>query len=108
MARWLLLSSSLFMLGALTYSDATRATDARSLGGACESTHDCQKGTTCTTIDGVMAGQCSTGCNSSEACQRHFGAQAMCIGVDVCALGCRSSADCPSESTCNAYGWCER
>lgn len=108
MGRWLMLSSCFFMLGSFTYGDATRAPDAKSLGGACASTHDCQKGTTCLGVDTVMGGQCSTGCNAAEACQQRFGDRALCIGADVCALGCSSSRECPAETVCNIYGWCER
>jgi hypothetical protein len=108
MGRWLLLSACLFVVGALTYNDVTRAPDAKYLGGACESTHECRKGTTCVDVDGVMSGQCSAPCNASAVCQRGFGNDAICVGADLCARTCQSSAQCPQGTRCNAYGWCER
>jgi hypothetical protein len=108
MGRWLSLSACLFVVGALTYSDATRAPDAKHLGGACSSTHECRKGTTCLELEGVMNGQCSAACNASDACQQRFGAGSICIGADVCARTCQTTSDCPASTACNAYGWCER
>jgi len=108
MGRWLLLSACLFVLGALTHHDATRAPDAKQLGGACSGTHDCRKGTTCLDVEGVMTGQCSTACNASEACQQQFGGDSICLGADVCARTCGAASDCPAETVCNPYGWCER
>jgi hypothetical protein len=108
MGRWLLLSSCLFVVGALTYSDATRAPNAKQLGGACSSTHDCRKGTTCVEVAGVMSGQCSAACNATDACQQQFGTAALCLGADVCARTCEASSECPSGTACNSYGWCER
>jgi hypothetical protein len=108
MGRWLLISGCLFVVSALTYSDATRAPDAQHLGGACSTTHECRKGTTCLEVEGVLSGQCSTACNATDACQQQFGAAAICLGADVCARTCEASRDCPSGTACNTYGWCER
>jgi hypothetical protein len=108
MGRWFLLTACLFVVSALTYSDASRARDAAQLGGACSSTHACQKGTTCMDVDGVFSGQCSAACNESSSCQQQFGAAAICLGADVCARTCQASSECPSGTQCNAYGWCER
>jgi hypothetical protein len=109
MMRWLLLSGScLLVIGALTYADAGRAPDAQPLGGVCESTHQCRKGTTCVETDGVMAGQCSTTCNSSAACDAQFGTASICLASDLCVRACQNAEQCPTGTACNAYGWCER
>jgi hypothetical protein len=110
MGRWFLVFGCLFVLGSLAYSDATRAraTDARTLGGSCQSTHECKAGTSCIELEGVLRGQCSVNCNSSAACQAQFGAASLCLGADVCARTCDAAADCPENTACNAYGWCER
>jgi hypothetical protein len=108
MARWLMLSSCLFVIGAVTYNDATRAPDARPLGGACETTHECRKGTICTESDGVMKGQCSAACNSGAVCEAEFGGTSICLAADLCARSCQNDAQCPGGTECNNYGWCER
>jgi hypothetical protein len=88
--------------------DVRRAPDAQALGGACESTHGCQDGTRCVEQQGVLEGQCSAPCNDNTACSERFGEAVLCLGVDLCARACAGSADCPANTLCNAYGWCER
>lgn len=108
MGRWFLLGACLVVVSALGFSDATRASQAKPLGGTCSSTYDCQKGTTCVEIEGVLNGQCSAACNGDEACHEPFGRASMCLGADVCARSCEQQSDCPEDTRCNAYGWCER
>jgi hypothetical protein len=108
MARWLLLGSCLLVIGAVTYSDATRAPDAQPLGGVCESTHECRKGTTCVETEGVVNGQCSASCNSNALCDAQFGSVSICLASDLCVRACQAADQCPDGTACNAYGWCER
>jgi len=109
MARWLFIGSLLFTsLVAVGYRDVKRAPDAKPLGGVCESTHECRWGTSCMEIEGVLRGQCSASCNADAGCTASFGGHSLCLGADVCARSCRSAAECPAETRCNAYGWCER
>jgi hypothetical protein len=108
MGRWLWLSSSVLVIGALSLLDPERAADARALGGACDSTRECQVGLRCIQGEGAMDGQCSAGCSAGSACQEQFGEQSMCLGADVCARACQKAADCPADTHCNVYGWCER
>jgi hypothetical protein len=108
MARWLLLCALVLVAFVLGYRAVTRASDAQPLGGVCDSTYECQVGTRCVAMDGVIDGQCSATCNSDASCSDLFGAAAMCLGADVCARTCESAADCPSGTACNRYGWCER
>ncbi len=108
MSRWLLLFCCLGVLGAVAYINPTRAHDARPLGGACGADRDCQVGLVCTTEPGVLEGQCSATCNATVSCQDRFGAQSVCLGVDLCARTCMTDADCPSGSGCNVYNWCEQ
>lgn len=108
MARWLLLCTCLVAVVLFGYRDAVRSKDAKSLGGVCESTFECKKGTTCISNEGVLEGQCSSECSSSAACAEAFGTGTQCIGADLCARSCRSSTDCPQDTACNGYGWCER
>ncbi|MET0385095.1 MAG: hypothetical protein ABW321_04010 [Polyangiales bacterium] len=108
MARWLCLCAGLFAIAALGYRETTRAADARTLGAACESTHECQVGTRCVDLEGVMPGQCTAACNADSTCTQAFGAEAQCLGADMCARTCREASDCPDGTACNAYGWCER
>jgi hypothetical protein len=108
MGRWFFAAVCLVVVGALGFSDATRAEHPQPLGGICESTHDCQKGTTCQEIDGVLNGQCSASCNGDDACREPFGRDSLCLGADVCARSCEQNADCPEGTRCNAYRWCER
>jgi hypothetical protein len=30
------------------------------------------------------------------------------LGVDLCARTCKVASDCPAQTICNSYGWCER
>jgi hypothetical protein len=110
MARWMAIGS--FVLVALvtlvSIRDGKRAADAKGLGGACESTHGCQRGTSCIDQEGVMAGQCSSSCNDNAACSDRFGAAVLCLGADLCARACDDASDCPADTACNVYGWCER
>jgi len=109
MGRWLWLSSSLLVLGALSTIDPARAPDASSLGGTCESTRDCVEGTRCIHHrDGALDGQCSSACSATQACQSEFGQASLCLGADLCAPTCAQAADCPGGTRCNVYGWCER
>jgi len=112
MGRWLLLSSSLIVLGALYTIDASsstaRAPDARTLGGTCDSTRDCRNRMQCVENVGVLDGQCSAACADTSACQQAFGVQALCLGADLCARACAGDGTCPNGTICNAYGWCER
>ena len=111
MGRWLLLSSSLIVLGALSLIDdpnPSRAPDARALGGTCDGTRECRVGTRCIDNDGVLSGQCSAACSDTSSCQQSFGTQTLCLGVDLCARACAGTNDCPSGTSCNAYGFCER
>lgn len=111
MGRFLLLSSAVILLGALSLLDdpnPTRAPDARPLGGICEGTRECRLGTRCIDSDGVLAGQCSASCAANSACQQAFGLDTMCLGADLCARACDKPSDCPSGTICNDYGWCER
>ncbi len=108
MSRWLLLSCSVLILGAVSHYRTVRSPTAQPLGGACLSDRDCQIDLDCTIAPGVIEGQCSASCNSTEACEETFGAASMCLGADVCARTCESSASCPADTACNAYGWCER
>jgi hypothetical protein len=107
MARWFLLGTCLVTAMAFGYRDAVRSKDAKSLGGACESTFDCKQGTTCPS-DGVLEGQCSAVCSSSGACSEAFGEGAQCLAADLCARTCHATAECLEGTVCNAYGWCER
>ncbi|MEY4578431.1 MAG: hypothetical protein RL701_3134 [Pseudomonadota bacterium] len=108
MARWLVMCACMFGVVSVGYREVSRAPDARPLGGVCESTHECRKGTRCFDVQGVMEGQCSAPCNSNALCNNTFGAAALCLGADLCARTCRFSSDCPEGTTCNAYSWCER
>jgi hypothetical protein len=109
MGRWLLLSFSVFVLGAVTVvNDPARAPDARDLGGLCEDTHECRSGSRCVDAAGVIEGQCSATCSESISCQSQFGAKALCLGADLCARTCAHDTDCPDGTDCNLYGWCER
>jgi hypothetical protein len=108
MSRWLLVSCCLMVLGAVAHIGPTRAADARPLGGVCGSDRDCQYGLSCASETGVMERQCSAVCNVAAACQDSFGAESMCLGADLCARTCADDAGCPSGTSCNAYGWCER
>ena len=111
MGRWLLVVSSLLVASALFLIDnpnPTRAANARSLGGACAGTRDCRAGTHCIESDGVLTGQCSAACVDSSSCAEAFGEPALCLGNDLCARACTQATDCPSGTTCNVYGWCER
>ena len=108
MARWVALSSFVIVIAAFGLRDGERAADAAGLGGVCESTQGCQRGTRCVDQAGVMAGQCSTSCSDNNACADHFGAAVLCLGADLCARACDDAADCPAGTQCNAYGWCER
>jgi len=108
-ARWLLIGSLLLTtLVAVGYRDVNRAPDAKPLGAACESTHECRWATSCIEVEGVLRGQCSASCNENASCTEAFGGNSLCLGADVCARSCRSSAECPVQTRCNAYGWCER
>ena len=109
MGRLLLLSSSVLVLAAVALiGPQSRAPHAHGLGGACDVTRDCVEGLRCVDSDGVIEGQCSAPCSDSSSCQNRFGAQAMCLGADLCARSCARTADCPSGTDCNVYGWCER
>lgn len=109
MGRWLLVSSSLFVLGALTaVGPMSRAPDAETLGGNCEATFECREGLQCIDRSGVIEGQCSATCSESSSCQAEFGRAALCLGADLCARSCAGAADCPSGTACNVHGWCER
>jgi hypothetical protein len=109
MGRWLLLSSSLLVLGALTaLGPVSRDPDAHALGGGCQATRECREGLSCVDRDGVIEGQCSATCSESSSCQAEFGAAALCLGADLCARSCARASDCPSGTDCNVYGWCER
>lgn len=108
MSRWLLLACcSLLFLGAVSHLGAARSPEARALGGSCVSDRDCQHGLSCTFEAGVMNGQCASACSSTDSCQDRFGTHSMCLGADLCARTCSSQADCPAETACNGYGWCE-
>ena len=108
MARWAVLSTFLIAVVTIGLRDGQRAADAKGLGGVCESTHGCLRGTRCVDQDGVMEGPCSTGCSDNMACADHFGGAVLCLGADLCARACGETADCPAGTECNAYGWCER
>ena len=111
MARWLLIGSCLLTtLVAVGYRDVQRqrAPDAKPLGAICENTHECRWGTSCMEVEGVMRGQCSASCNANVRCTESFGGNSLCLGADVCARTCRSSAECPSQMRCNASRWCAR
>jgi hypothetical protein len=109
MSRWLFLSSCLLVLGAVAYSsEPARRSDARELGAACGSTQECQVGLRCGQDESVLATQCSASCNETTFCQEHFGAASVCLGADLCARTCSTSADCPAGTACNVYGWCEK
>lgn len=108
MSRWLFLSSCLLVLGAVAYAaEPTRRPDAKDLGAACESTQQCQAGLRCGDED-VIPAQCSATCNDTSSCQERFGAASICLGADLCARTCGTNAECPGDTQCNAYGWCER
>ena len=108
MSRWLLLSCCLAVLGAVSYIGPSRAHDARPLGGACSADRDCQVGLVCAADRGVLDGQCTAACNATASCHVRFGAQSVCLGVDLCARSCMTDADCPSGNECNVYSWCEQ
>src|SRR6185295_10802855 len=108
MARWAVLGTFLIAVATIGLRDGQRAADANGLGGICESTHGCMRGTRCVDQDGVMEGQCSTSCADNTACADHFGGAVLCLGADLCARACGETADCPARTQCNAYGWCER
>lgn len=107
MSRWLLLSLSVLILGTVAHLGAVRSPTAQPLGGSCVSDRDCQMDLECANVVGVIEGQCSASCNSSESCTDRFG-DSMCLGADLCARNCDESNPCPDGITCNAYGWCER
>lgn len=108
MGRWLLLSAGLLLFGAVSSLDDERASDARGLSGVCEATRDCQAGTRCVQDEAALEGQCSAQCSATTTCQEQFGSRATCLGVDLCARTCAHASDCPPDTICNAYGWCER
>lgn len=107
MSRWLLLSLSALILGTVTHLQSVRSPSAQPLGGVCVSDRDCQLDLECSHVEGVIEGQCSASCNSSDSCTDRFGAS-MCLGADLCARTCDAANPCPTGATCNAYGWCER
>jgi len=107
MSRWLLLSLSVMILGAVVQLRTVRSPDAKPLGGACLSDSECQLDLQCSNLVGVIEGQCSATCNSSESCTDRFGSS-MCLGADLCARTCDANNPCPDSTVCNAYGWCER
>jgi hypothetical protein len=108
MARWIALSTFVVAIVTVGLRDGQRAADATGLGGVCESTYGCQRGTRCIERDGVMPGQCSTSCSDDTACAGHYGGSVLCLGADLCARACDEANECPEGTTCNAYGWCER
>jgi hypothetical protein len=108
MARWLAAVSMLLAVVTVGMREVRRAPDAKPLGGTCESTHGCQQGTRCVEQDGVLTGQCSASCSDNLACSERFGAAVLCLGVDLCARACAAEDQCPDDTHCNAYGWCER
>lgn len=108
MARWLMLCACMFGVVSFGYHEVARAPDAKPLGGVCENTRDCRKGTRCIEYESILEGQCSTPCNADSICLNAFGSSALCLGADLCARACQSAFDCPSETFCNSYHWCER
>jgi hypothetical protein len=107
MSRWLFVFCCGLLLVVGSYSERGRSAEARGLAGQCTSDRDCQAGLTCAQVPGVMEGQCSSFCNSSETCEERFGSASMCVGADLCARSCATQAECPEGSTCNAFGWCD-
>jgi len=108
MARWWLLGACVLVFAALGYREAGRAPDAKALGGVCESTYECRKGTYCVQSGEVLQGQCSSDCNATSVCSGAFGLSSLCLASDLCAKTCRTTADCPAGTRCNGYAWCER
>ena len=108
MSRALLFTLAFGLLVAAGKAEPPRAADAATLGGVCEQTAGCVSGTVCEDTEGVLEGQCSAACNGDDTCRLAFGDRALCIGGDLCVLGCASGQACPDGTTCNAFGWCER
>jgi hypothetical protein len=107
MSRWLFAACCVLFLVSFTVAHPTRPPSAHALGGSCDDDRDCQLGLQCTSVAGVMEGQCAASCNSTPSCQERFGEQSLCLGADVCARACTNAQQCPAGSTCNLYGWCE-
>ncbi|MDD9932643.1 MAG: hypothetical protein OXT09_03525 [Myxococcales bacterium] len=107
MSRWLLLSCCVLVLAALAYAEPTRSPTASGLGGSCATDRDCQLGLECAYVAGVIEAQCTASCNATPACQERFGTQSLCLGADLCTRTCEQDTDCPSDTACNTYGWCE-
>lgn len=107
--RWLYVGLTIAALLAAGVSHRlTRADSAEPLSASCTFDVDCRAGLTCTDVYGVMSGQCSLRCSSTESCRQRFGPRSLCIGADVCVRTCTRDADCPTGTRCNGYEWCER
>ena len=107
MSRWLFAALCALSAAAFGFVEPVRLPNARGLSGLCAHDRDCQFGLRCTFVPGVLEGQCSASCNSTAACQEHFGEASLCLGADICTRACTAPQSCPSGTTCNAYGWCE-
>ncbi len=76
----------------------------------CASATDCASPLFChyDAQDYIGHEQCTTACDSDEACTSTFGAKSFCIGAHICVHACESDADCLARTHCNSAGWCER
>jgi hypothetical protein len=88
----------------------TRSERAEGIGKACETSADCGGGQRCNaSTDGIMDGQCTLSCQSSDVCEGAAGGDdSFCIGAEVCVQRCSSDADCPAQTRCNEFDWCAR
>ena len=94
MSRWLFAACCVLSAAAFGFVEPSRSPSARSLGGNCANDRDCQLGLHCAFVEGVIAGQCTATCNSTPACQEHYGEQSLCLGADLCARACTSPQSC--------------
>jgi hypothetical protein len=91
--------------------DTPRAPDARGLGGACQSTADCQPGLGCATVvysgaaqSQIAGGYCSRWCEQDAECAALDGSARCIVGLqgsdlNLCARGCRTG-ETEGESKC--------
>lgn len=79
------------------------------LGQVCDADSQCAAELYCNvdTQDWILHRQCSTYCDSSDECKAKFGSHTSCIGANLCVSDCLDDSDCPPNTHCGDFGWCE-